>query len=179
MGELQQCISGGGRGAMDPAVWGASGWHVLHRLSFHTGTFDSIQSARVFFDALKYILPCDACRGNIKNHITNVPFPQSLALLAKWVYDIHNRVNKCRGVGPGPSFSDVQAKYKNNQGKIVAEEWRFIRSIAKAHPGKLKITTAYEHALTVFLRAWWGRIDFDVRSRRQFNAWIQMITSQY
>lgn len=157
---------------MDPSIWGAGAWHLLHRVS--TRKHDRVTS-KEFYMSLKDILPCRSCRANIQKHVAKLPFPvgKNKGKVAEWVYGIHNLVNDDLGVqGDRPTFADIKKKFAAADDE--KEEWIFIRGIAKVHPGIRKITPEYEAALTAFLEGWLGHdVPFNVRSRSAFQTWIK------
>ena len=98
---------------MDTRAWGPSGWQLLHLIAHgHT------DSARLM-NTLKDILPCKFCRESTSTFLAQDPPKQPLT---KWLYDLHNRVNKklrdqCKSdprvicPPPDPSFEEVSAHY--------------------------------------------------------------------
>ena len=137
----------------NPRIWGPFAWMLLHRASF---SFDSIGSAREFFDALPRILPCEQCRENLTNHKKVLPFPKNKSQIGHWVYDLHNRVNDSTKVAADarPSFEEVVAKYKGVHPR--PEEWKFLSYIVLSHPGKANASAEYLQSLHTFLRVWLG-----------------------
>jgi hypothetical protein len=105
----------------------------------------------------------------------NLPFPKTVSGLGKWVYDLHNSVNASLGgshIINVPSFNEVKRLFSATTAK-TEKEWHFLKCVAKTHPGARIVTPEYIHALTTFLKIWWGDVPFDVRSRRQFLAWVK------
>ena len=153
--------------AINPEVWGPSGWSLLHRLSFCFDNKDNdtdSDNAEAFYNTLQYILPCPKCRRNLMEHYTKLPFPSSNKLkdLPEWLWKIHNRVTESldrekgrereREREKGPSFSEIKNKYSKTCHSVDTCEFKFLLAIAETHPGGLSIYSDYYKALTVFLR---------------------------
>jgi hypothetical protein len=101
-------------------IWGPSYWFTLHCVSFSypdEPTEDDKQKFKLYFENL--ILPCSYCQISYKHFIISEPtILNDNALknknsLTKWLYDIHNRVNKKLQVDYGISYEDVVKKYNN------------------------------------------------------------------
>jgi hypothetical protein len=56
---------------------------------------------KTYFDNLKYILPCENCRGHYSQHLVSTPLTNDILSsrykLIKWLVDLHNAVNKRTG----------------------------------------------------------------------------------
>jgi hypothetical protein len=99
---------------MDTRAFGPSGWQLLHLIA-HEKT-----NAIKFMNMVKDILPCKFCRESTTEFLKQDP-PHTP--LDKWVYDLHNRVNKklrdqCREdprvicPHPDPPFEEVSKQYE-------------------------------------------------------------------
>jgi len=150
--------------AINPQVWGSSGWHILHRISFMFGNKDygsnaaTLNAARNFYLSLKHILPCPKCRRNLEAHITSLPFPDKLSDIPKWVWKIHTRVSM--SLVPEyvpPPFKKVKREYtdaKNNTLMYCAQtEATFLYALCETHPGSrsIKSKSDYLDALQTFM----------------------------
>lgn len=86
------------------AVWGPLLWTVMHMISFNYPTNPTtIQKKQYmeFFHSLKNVLPCKACRESFTDFVENDPEVKirvkhfkSRDTLGRWVFDLHNKVNK-------------------------------------------------------------------------------------
>ena len=109
-----------------PCAWGPALWHSLHSISFGYPKFvgNSFEERLLkenkynFFKSLGYVLPCPECskhyiEGFEKHSDDLIRALDSRDLLAKWVYDLHNRVNKGldKPESTWPSFEQVYKKY--------------------------------------------------------------------
>lgn len=84
---------------MDPEVWGPSTWIFLHTITLnypHNPTMYDKQYYKNFFINLHYILPCEWCSNNYKQHLQKYPIDNYLNTkknLVQWLINIHNEVN--------------------------------------------------------------------------------------
>lgn len=102
-------------------IWGPHFWISLHSVTF--GFPDkptSIQKTQYkkYFELVGDVLPCHYCRNSYKKFIsygstklTDKVFENKNSL-TKWLYDIHNAVNRKLSVDYGVSYDDVVKKYE-------------------------------------------------------------------
>ena len=103
---------------ISPNLWGPHLWKFMHlfTLSYpNEPTEDEKDIAYNFFTSIQTILPCEKCRYNFKNHLETLTEEvlDSNENLVKWLFDIHNEVNKATGK-PIFSFDDFINIYINN-----------------------------------------------------------------
>ena len=112
-------------------VWGPPGWMFLHIVTmgypvkidnFNEEHLMRKRKIKEFFNNLGYILPCRYCRESYLNFIKETPIDDHLNTrvdLAKWFYDIHNKVNYKLGVPECniPSFEDFYKEYDTYRAK--------------------------------------------------------------
>lgn len=102
---------------MQPAVWGPPLWFFLHTISLNYPPRPTPQQQEdyfVFFKSLANVLPCRYCRESYAQWTQNLDFNvfRSRSSLAKWLYDLHNIVNKKLGKPPHhETFAHVTQKY--------------------------------------------------------------------
>ena len=102
---------------MDTRFWGPSGWRLLHSITFaydpaNTKTRSAVKMA---FEMLPFVLPCKFCRASLTEYMEIHPLDpamESKATLTKWLWTVHNEVNrKLRNqklnVAPDPPFEKV------------------------------------------------------------------------
>lgn len=83
----------------DPKEWGSHFWYILHLITFSypdEPSFIEQRGYHDFFVNLQYVIPCESCRKNYKDHIQSnpiSPFLSSKTNLIKWLTDIHNKTN--------------------------------------------------------------------------------------
>jgi hypothetical protein len=148
--------------SINPTVWGTAGWHILHRMSFE---FVNVKDAHSFITSLKYILPCQKCRTNLKMHIDKLPIPHDVKDIPLWMWQLHNRVTQSIGSGKQndsmtkknfktPTFKRVEKMYKLHTKQIsetVSDESIFLLAIAETHPGARSISEEYLDAIFTFI----------------------------
>jgi hypothetical protein len=103
---------------ISPNLWGPHLWKFMHlfTLSYpNEPTEEEKDSAYNFFTAIQTVLPCEKCRYNFKNHLETLTEEvlDSNENLVKWLFNIHNEVNKSTGK-PVFSFDDFISMYINN-----------------------------------------------------------------
>ena len=126
--QLNDFQSGDG---MLTSVWGPSLWHSLHTISFnypnHPSVMDKI-NYRKFILQLKYVLPCKYCRINFRENLKCLPLKmkhmKSRATFSKYVYDLHELINKMLKKKSNLTYEQVRERYEHfrarcNKGKII------------------------------------------------------------
>ena len=101
-------------------VWGPPMWHFLHTMSFnypiHPTEADK-RNYRAFILGLQHVLPCKYCRINLKTNFKNHPLRAchlvNREAFSKYVYDLHEIVNKLLGKTSGLSYCDVRERYEH------------------------------------------------------------------
>ena len=101
-------------------VWGPSMWHYLHTMSFNypvNPTLEHKKKHKEFIDNLKYTLPCKYCRINFKKNLKVHPLKschlKNREAFSKWVYSLHELINKMLKKKSGLSYCDVRERYEN------------------------------------------------------------------
>lgn len=85
---------------MDPDIWGAPTWIFLHTVTLNYPNNPTMYDKKYyknFFINLHYILPCEWCSKNYKQHLLKYPIDNYLNTkknLVQWLINIHNEVNK-------------------------------------------------------------------------------------
>ena len=101
-------------------VWGPPMWHFLHTMSFnypiHPTEADK-RNYRAFILGLQHVLPCKYCRINLKTNFKNHPLRAchlvNREAFSKYVYELHETVNKLLGKTSGLSYCDVRERYEH------------------------------------------------------------------
>lgn len=101
-------------------VWGPPLWHYLHTMSFnypvHPTTADK-RNYRAFMLSLQHVLPCKYCRINLKTNYKNHPLRACHLVnrdaFSRYVYELHETVNKLLGKTSGLSYCDVRERYEH------------------------------------------------------------------
>ena len=110
-------------------VWGPSLWHSLHTISFNYPVRPS-KNDKIYYRNLimnlKNILPCGHCRVNIKRNLKVHPLRACDMLdrhtFSKYVYKLHETVNKMLGKKSGLSYCDVREIYEHFRSRCTNEK---------------------------------------------------------
>jgi hypothetical protein len=112
---------------MQTRVWGPAGWLYLHSIAQHYPHHPDTSQKRnylEFFKMIGNVLPCRYCRESYQKFITEQDTLLQLSVmenrqtLSKWLYLIHNKVNKKLGYQI-PSFKEVWEKYESFRSKCT------------------------------------------------------------
>ena len=102
------------------SVWGPSMWHYLHTMSFNypiKPSSDDKKKYREFILNLQYTLPCKYCRMNLKNNFKQHPLQschmKNREAFSKYVYQLHEVVNKMLGKKSGLTYCDIRERYEH------------------------------------------------------------------
>lgn len=101
-------------------VWGPPLWHYLHTMSFnypvHPTAADK-RNYRAFIIVLQHVLPCKYCRTNLKTNFKNHPLRAchlaNRDAFSRYVYELHEIINKLLGKTSGLSYCDVRERYEH------------------------------------------------------------------
>ena len=115
-------------------VWGPSMWHFLHIMSFNYPihpTKEDKKHYRDFVISLKYVLPCKYCRQNLKNNFKNNPLKWSDMLsrdtFSRYIYNLHEIVNKLLGKKSGLSYCDVRERYEHFRSRCTDDDPKILK----------------------------------------------------
>lgn len=102
------------------SVWGPAVWHVLHTISFNykvTPTPEEKQQYKTFFESLQHVLPCRACRENLKKNLKVTGYGdhvfENRETFSKYLFDLHQTVNKMLGKTNDLTYEKVRNIYEN------------------------------------------------------------------
>jgi hypothetical protein len=108
-------------------VWGPSQWHVLHTMSFNypvNPTTKDKQNYRNYILSLKNVLPCGKCRENLKKNFKKLPLKmehmKNRHTFSKYIYDLHELVNKMLNKESGLTYEKVRNTYENFRSRCIA-----------------------------------------------------------
>ena len=109
-------------------VWGPSMWHYLHTMSFNypvKPTLADKKHYRDFMLNLQYVLPCKYCRENLKKNYKVFPLRkydmESRDHFSRYVYKLHEIVNKLLKKKSGLSYCDVRERYEHFRSRCTDE----------------------------------------------------------
>jgi hypothetical protein len=109
---------------MDTRFWGPSGWQLYHLIA-ESYNDKKQEKYELFFNSIKFVLPCRFCRESATKFLTELPVHPAMKsknTLTKWLYDFHNLVNnklrmQCKDdpkvicPPPDPSYEKVREVY--------------------------------------------------------------------
>ena len=109
-------------------VWGPAAWHFLHTISFNypvNPTAENKKHYRDFIYNLRNVLPCKYCRINLANNLKKKPLLMchmvSRATFSRYIYELHELVNKMLGKKSGLTYEDVRIRYENFRARCTIE----------------------------------------------------------
>ena len=116
------------KNGMQTRVWGPAGWIFLHCIAQNypqEPTRQQRDDYREFFRIVGMVLPCRYCRESYQLFI-NEPgtvlddkVMRNRTTFTKWLYDIHNKINKKLGIKSCISFRQVTEKYESFRSKCT------------------------------------------------------------
>lgn len=111
------------------SVWGPPAWFFLHTISFNypvNPTEEQKKQYKEFILSLQYVLPCRYCRENLKENLKLMPLTndklESRCTFSRYIYDLHELVNKRLGKKSGLSYNDVKERYEHFRSRCTVEE---------------------------------------------------------
>jgi hypothetical protein len=109
-------------------VWGPSMWHFLHTMSFNYPVSPTPDQKRHYMDFilnLRNVLPCKYCRMNLTNNLATRPLKmchmESRDTFSRFIYDLHETVNKLLGKNSGLSYCDVRERYEHFRSRCTQD----------------------------------------------------------
>jgi hypothetical protein len=131
---------------METFQWGPHGWKSIHTIlqgleNDETGRVpqDKSRGAATFFNAMRFLLPCPACKKHYSGGLDKNPVEPVLDFsqtAVQWGYDLHNRVNK----GTGKTSTVELAKIQSKHAKFAADPdqwgpsmWEFLHAMTFAY----------------------------------------------
>ena len=119
-------LSGDG---MMTKVWGPAAWHLMHTISFNypiKPTPEDKKYYRDFIINLQYVLPCKYCRINLTNNFKKKPLQMcdmaSRDTFSRYVYELHELVNKMLKKKSKLSYCDVRERYEHFRSRCTEEK---------------------------------------------------------
>ena len=110
-------------------VWGPAMWHSLHTMSFNypvNPTTKDKKNYRRFILNLQNVLPCRYCRENLKRNFKAHPLRmcdmKDRNSFSRYIYKLHELVNKMLGKKSGLSYCDVRERYEHFRARCTLEK---------------------------------------------------------
>ena len=126
---------------MMTSVWGPSLWFFLHTTSFNYPVDPDLQTKkkyRNFVLSLKDVLPCRTCRENLTKNFEKLPPTldkfKNRQTFSKYIYDLHEIVNKMLGKKSNLSYEDVRDRFETFRAKCIVEKKKSCKK-KKSHKG--------------------------------------------
>ena len=111
------------------SVWGPGMWHFLHTMSFNYPVAPTQQQQhqyQTFIIGLQHILPCKYCRINLRNNFKTFPLQmchmKNRDTFSRYVYRLHEIVNKMLGKRSGLTYCDVRERYEHFRSRCTADD---------------------------------------------------------
>jgi len=119
-------------------VWGPAQWHMLHTISFNypvNPTKEQKIQYRNYVLSLQNILPCGACRKNLKTNLRHLPLKmtdmKSRDTFSRYIYNLHELVNKMLNKKSNLTYCDVRERYEHFRSRCVEENPQVFCKIVK------------------------------------------------
>jgi hypothetical protein len=130
-------------------IWGPSAWHLLHTISFNYPVHPTEEEKKYYMDFVlnfQYVLPCGKCRKNLIKNFKKLPLTmddmESRNTFSKYVYNLHEAVNKMLHKTSNLTYKQVQERYEHFRARCVKNKTkkrvRFSKSVSLLEPGTKK-----------------------------------------
>ena len=138
----KEYMSGDG---MMTSIWGPAMWHALHTISFdypvHPTSAEK-KHYKEYIENLKYVLPCKYCRTNLTNNLKIYPIREchmkNRDTFSRYVYNLHEIINKMLGKKSGLSYCDVRETYEHFRSRCTESDGKKLFKFNKTRKGKGK-----------------------------------------
>ncbi len=111
------------------AIWGPPMWHSLHTISFNypvKPTKEQKEQYYNYFLSIQYVLPCKYCRDNYKENLKKLKYGKKYFknrdTLSRFVYTLHEMINKNLGKSSGLTFNQVRDRYEHFRARCLVKE---------------------------------------------------------
>ena len=131
--KLKDYMSGDG---MLTSVWGPSMWHYLHIMSFNYPVKPTLLEKKQYMDfvkSLQYTLPCKYCRVNLVTNFKSLPLTMKAMKnrdsFSRYIYALHELVNKMLGKKSGLSYCDVRERYEHFRARCTLDKPKIFKIV--------------------------------------------------
>jgi hypothetical protein len=121
-------------------IWGPSMWHYLHTMSFNypiEPTAENKRHYKEFIYSLQHVLPCGKCRKNLTKNLKKFPLTnkhmQSRDSFSRYVYGLHEQINKMLHKKSGLTYEDVRERYEHFRARCATSYDKMKEEIRKSH----------------------------------------------
>ncbi len=114
-------------------VWGPGMWHFLHTMSFNYPAHPNETQKKHYRDfilSLRNVLPCGKCRKNLAKNLAVLPLKMkhmtNRHTFSRYVYDLHETVNKMLGKKSGLSYETVRERYEHFRARCTTKKKKVV-----------------------------------------------------
>ena len=114
---------------MITSIWGPNMWHYLHTMSFNYPIKPTLQNKKYYKEFLlnlQYTLPCKYCRINLRNNLKAHPLKachlKDRDGFSRYIYKLHEIVNKMLNKKSGLSYCDVRERYEHFRSRCTTDK---------------------------------------------------------
>jgi len=111
------------------SIWGPAFWHTLHTMSFNYPTNPTQKDKkhyRNYMLNLVNVLPCKYCRINLEKNYKEFPLTMNCMKnrnnFSRYVYNLHEKVNKLLGKKSGLTYCDVRERYEHFRARCTEDK---------------------------------------------------------
>jgi len=111
------------------STWGPPLWHALHTMSFNYPVNPSLEDKQHYKDfilSLQNVLPCGACRKNLKTNLRQLPLTisdmKNRDTFSRYIYNLHELVNHMLKKSSGLSYCEVRERYEHFRSRCSEEK---------------------------------------------------------
>jgi hypothetical protein len=119
-------------------VWGPGMWHYLHTMSFNYPVKPSCEDKKHYYEfvlSLRHVLPCGKCRKNLVKNFKKLPLKmrhmESRETFSKYIYRLHELVNKMLGKNSGLTYQMVRERYEHFRSRCTKSYKEFDKELNK------------------------------------------------
>ena len=110
-------------------IWGPGMWHFLHTMSFNypvKPTAEQKTHYKNYIYSLQKVLPCKYCRDNYFNNLKMAGISgksfKSRTTFSRFIYKLHESVNKMLGKKSGLSYKEVKDRYEHFRSRCLNDD---------------------------------------------------------
>lgn len=111
------------------SVWGPIAWTFLHTISFNYPTHPTElqkKQYRNYVLSLQNVLPCGACRINLKNNLKIHPLTmehmKNRDTFSRYIYELHEIVNKMLNKKSNLTYQEVRERYEHFRARCTKDD---------------------------------------------------------
>ena len=124
-------------------IWGPPQWHMLHTISFNYPVNPTLEQKKQYRDyiwSLQNVLPCGACRKNLKTNLKQLPLTmkdmENRDTFSRYIYNLHELVNKMLDKRSNLTYCDVRERYEHFRARCTNENPKVFKYSVLKHNRK-------------------------------------------